>query len=121
MGRHRLQFPEELRTAIEKRYLNQRRKWLVDQGHWPLVFSLGCPTESEAEQDADAVRGWIAEWQAWTGVGEIVWSERRWHRLGIQRLPEQLLLRTAQEVAACLGETTRWRKACSHYLQLISR
>jgi hypothetical protein len=50
-----------------------------------------------------------------------VWRERRWRTLGVQSLPERLLLRDPASVAAWLGEGQRWQRASSRHRHFVAR
>ena len=74
-----------MRALIARRYRNQRGEWLGGGGDWPIVFPLGCPSESEALKDVEAVRAWVAAWHPLHESGRVEWSERRWRALGTHR------------------------------------
>ena len=93
----------------------------MGEDEWPLDLPLGAPDEREAQRQPDAVRAWIAAWAAWSGTGELVWRERRWRTLGVQSLPERLLLHEPASVAAWLGEGQRWQRASSRHRHLVAR
>jgi hypothetical protein len=116
-----LQFPDAVREALHRRYARQKRHWLAGGGEWPLVITLGHLSESEAARQVDYVRTWIDAWRQWRGSGILQWQERRWPNLGAQRLPGRLLLDSAEDVAAWLGETSRWRAARDRFSRLSSR
>jgi hypothetical protein len=116
-----LLLPDGVREIVARRYKNRRRNWLAGEDEWPLNLPLGAPDEREAQRQPAALRAWITAWQAWSEAGEIVWRERHWHTLGTQRLPERLLLHSAESVAACLGEGQRWQRANGRYRHLAAR
>ncbi len=116
-----LQFPESVRDMLRRRYARQKRHWLAGGGEWPLVIILGSLSESEAARQIDYVRTWIEAWQQWSGNGTLTWQERRWRNLGAQRLPGRLLLDSPGDVAAWLGETSRWRSARERFHRLCRR
>ncbi len=115
-----LQSPEAIRDRLTRSYRNRHREWLGGKGTWPLVLALGAPTEADAQQHGELVRAWIAAWQSWQGDGELVSTERRWRTLGQQSLPERLVLRRPENVAAWAGESNRWRVATQRY-ELFAR
>src|SRR5438874_2245202 len=82
-----------------------------------LDFPLGCPSEGEAQVQPEAVGEWVQACRAFECRGELVWCERRWQTLGSQRL----LLYSAKDVAAWVGEEQRWRQARCHYQRLITQ
>lgn len=116
-----MRFPEDVRKLLARRYRNQHREWLAGSGTWPLVTSLGCPTEAEAQLQRDSVRDWVLAWRSLQGPGKLVWSERRWPALGPQSLPDKLVLDDAQSLAAWIGEEGRWGRACLRHQQIVSR
>lgn len=118
--------PAAVHDRLRRHWQRRRSHWLdadaaKDAGGWPLQIMLHPPTEREASRSVDAVLGWINSWRRWQGSGELVWIERAWANLGRQRLPERLLLRTPAEVAHCLGEDERWRRAVDARDRLLSR
>ena len=121
MAKPLLLLPDVVREAIARRYRRRRCDWLMDVGEWPIDQPLGTPDELEAQRQPDAVRAWIAAWAAWSGAGELVWRERRWRTLGVQSLPERLLLHEPASVAAWLGEGQRWQRASSRHRHLVAR
>ena len=121
MSTKRLLFPEDMRWMLAGRYARQRADWLISNGSWPLVISLGCPNEEVAVRHPDAVRAWVAAWQAWQGTGNLEWLDRRWRTLGLQRLPRRLMLTNATEVAEWIGQTNSWQTACIRYKRLVAR
>lgn len=124
-GKLSLRFPDGIRELLLTRYRNQRRCWLSEGGkagdRWPIVFRLDCPTEEGAKRQPDAFGAWIATWRAWQGAGEVVWGDRRWRGLGTHRVPEVLRVHSANEVAAWIGEESRWDRAQNRYSHLVAR
>jgi hypothetical protein len=124
-----LRFPEDVQKELKRRFKNKHREWLDDsvkpeqteERAWPLNVSLGTPTENQALKQVEDVRAWVAAWQTWHGVGSISWSDRRWRRLGTQRVPEKLALSSATDVAQWIGEAERWDRAQQRYKELIGR
>jgi len=109
-----MKLPEDVRRLLSRRYQNQHREWLsaeCGESAWPMDIALGVPTEQAALAQIEGVRTWVRAWQGWQGVGTLVWCERRWKSLGVQRLPEKLVLQSPQEVAAWAGESARWERA----------
>jgi hypothetical protein len=121
MAKPLLLLPEAVRESIARRYQRRRHNWLTGEGDWPIDLPLGSPDEREAQRQPDAVRAWIAAWSAWSGAGELVWRERRWRTLGMQSLPERLLLHDPASAAAWLGEGQRWQRASARHRRLTAR
>lgn len=113
--RKKLLFPEDLRDFLARRFKNQHQNWLTGQGAWPLCVALGVPTERDVAQDPTVVRGWVDAWAAWSGVGELIWEERQWGRLGKQRLPARMVLATPAQVADAVRQGGRWKTATQRY------
>lgn len=107
----KLRTPEDVRSLLAARYSSQRAAWFAGAGEWPLTLPLGLPAEAEVARAFGAVRAWVEAWQAWRGAGEVQWTERRWSRLGMQRVPERIALADAAEVAHYLGAGERWERA----------
>lgn len=112
---------------LERRFKNKHRQWLDISGNpeqpeglfWPLEVTLGIPTESQALKQVEDVRAWVAAWQTWRGAGSLSWSDRRWRKLGTQRVPEKLVLDSPAEVAQWIGEAERWARSQLRYKELI--
>ena len=121
MAKPLLLLPEAVRETIARRYQRRRHHWLTGEDQWPIDLPLGAPDEREAQRQPDAVRAWIAAWGAWSGAGELVWRERRWRTLGVQSLPERLLLHEPASAATWLGEGQRWQRASSRHRHFTAR
>lgn len=121
MKRPVLRFPEDVRKLFARSYRSHHREWLAGAGTWPLVTPVGCPTEAEAQMDRDVVRDWVLAWRELRDPGTLVWRERRWPALGLQSLPEKLVLDDARSVAAWAGEEERWNRARLRYERTASR
>ena len=127
--RQALKFPDDIQKELKRRFKNGHREWLDTSGHpeqpeasaWPLEVTLGIPTENQALKQVEDVRAWVAAWQSWRGIGLLSWSDRRWRKLGTQRIPEKLVLGSPAEVAQWIGETDRWDRAQQRYRELIGR
>jgi hypothetical protein len=127
--RQALKFPDDVQEALRRRFKNRHREWLEASGNpeppeerfWPLEVTLGMPTENQALKQVEDVRAWVAAWQSWRGVGSLSWSDRRWRKLGVQRLPERLVLGGPEQVARWIGEADRWERSQQRYKELIGR
>jgi hypothetical protein len=86
-----------------------------------MEINLGVPTEKQALKQIDDVRAWVAAWQSWRGVGSFSWSDRRWRKLGTQRVPEKVVLDSPAEVVQWIGEADRWGRAQQRYTELLGR
>jgi hypothetical protein len=121
MNRKTLQFPEDIRESLTRRFNNQHRNWLNQQGEWPLVMPLGSPTENDVEQNVGGIRAWVNAWSDWRGIGEITWEDRQWPRLGRQRIPTSFRLASSEHVATIIGQQVRWALARERQERLISQ
>jgi hypothetical protein len=127
--RQALKFPDDVQKALKRRFNNRHHEWLEASGNseqleetlWPLEVTLGIPTENQALKQVEDVRAWVAAWQSWRGAGSLSWSDRRWRKLGTQRVPEKLALSSPAEVAQWIGEAERWDRAQQRYKELIGR
>lgn len=115
-----------------RRFRNNHRAWLsktlnnasldaVDDDQWPQEFALGLPTEQAALRQTEGVRAWVSAWQRWHGVGTLVWCERQWRTIGVQRLPEKLILQGPDDIAQWIGEKSRWQQATARHQALVTR
>lgn len=124
-----MKFPEDIQQTLKRHFKNRHREWLAASAHpaqpqkgaWPMEINLAIPTENQALKQVEDVRAWVMAWQSWQGVGSLSWSDRRWRKLGTQRMPEKLLLANPAEVAQWIGEADRWRRAQRRYIELIGR
>jgi hypothetical protein len=127
--RRTLKFPEDVQKQLLRRYKNKHREWLAANGDgeqpegsaWPLEINLGIPTENQALKQIEDVHAWVAAWQTWRGVGSLSWSDRRWRKLGTQRVPERLVLGGPAVAAQWIGEADRWGRAQQRYMALVGR
>ncbi|MFZ4287724.1 Wadjet anti-phage system protein JetD domain-containing protein [Variovorax sp. HJSM1_2] len=113
--------PEAARDFLVRRFNNQHQNWLAGDGTWPLVVTLGVPTDKDIAEDASAVRAWAAAWQSRTGPGEVLFEERQFARFGKHRLPSRLSFESAAVVAAAVGQSRRWEIASERYQRMLSR
>ena len=121
MAKRLLVDPTLVSQKLQRQFRNHCKSWLVGQGNWPFSIPLGLPTEAQASQDMSAVQHWQSHWREWQGVGELVWIERHWPRLGKQVLPEKLLIHSADDVAQWIGEAVRWQRATQRCNQWCTR
>ncbi len=118
-----MKLPDDIHQLLMRRFQSKQREWLGAQpseNKWPIEIKLGVPTEQAALKQITGIQIWVAAWHSWQGAGRLVWCERCWKTLGIQRLPEKLLLQSPEDVTAWIGETPRWRQAIFRYQTLIA-
>lgn len=113
--------PEAAREFLMRRFNNQHRTWVAGGGDWPLAVSLGAPTEKDIAEDPGAVRRWADVWQSKIGLGEVVFEERQFARLGKHRLPVSLIFSNASQVAESIGQAKRWSTAAERYQRMLRR
>ena len=116
--------PHELRQLLERRFASGHASWLGNAGDtqsWPMRIPLGMPTEREALLQTDAVRAWVAAWSAWSGPGELTWTQRQWKVLGNQNVPTALTLHTPEDAAKWAGQEERWQRAVQRFALLTER
>lgn len=112
--------PEEITLWLKQRYLRQRWRWMEGYGSWPLLVSLGRPTQREVLKDFPAVQRWSAAWKTWrsayatTGqdaasAPQIRMSTIAWQGVGEQTLPEALSFPSAECVAKFCNDAKAWR------------
>lgn len=106
--------PKDAQSWLQRRFNSQHRTWFCDEGGWPLRVPLEDPTESQVQSHLAAVREWVQAWEQVskaTTQGEVLWVEKRWSRLGSQRLPRHWAFKDASAVAQQLQQGTRWERA----------
>jgi len=123
-----LKFPDDVRDLIKRKYQGKHREWLKvsvsgndSQVLWPLGISLGIPTEQDALRQQEGVRAWIAAWKSWRGSGNLVWTERHWHSLGVQTIPQKLILSCPVDAVSWIGEAEAWSRAVERFKTLVQR
>ncbi len=117
-----MKFPDDIRNIIKRKYQNKHRDWLKEivlknnsQVLWPLEINLDIPVEQDAFFQQDAVKAWISAWKSWQGKGDIVWTERHWRSLGIQTVPQKLILNEPEDVVSWIGEAETWSRVVERY------
>ena len=117
----KLLFPDDVRDFLTRRFNSQHQGWLKGEGSWPLSVALGQPTERDVTQNAEGVRAWVGAWAASSGLGELVWEQRQWGRLGAHRLPSSVVVSTPLQVAAIARQGARWTLATRRHNRLNQR
>lgn len=117
----KLLLPEAARDLLVRRFNHQHRNWLEGGGAWPLTQTLGVPTEQDMVKDAAGIRAWVGAWAGWSGPGTVEWQERKWPRMGLQRLPASLVMASPQAVASVVGQTRRWTNASGRFAVLVAK
>jgi hypothetical protein len=123
-----LKFPDDIRDIIKHKYQSKHREWLKmsvsdnnSQTLWPLEINLGIPTERDALQQQEGVRAWITAWRSWRGSGDLVWIERNWRSLGVQSVPQKLILNGPSDAVSWIGEADSWARVVERYKTLVQR
>ena len=102
---------EEVRELVRTRCNRSFSDWLKCINlpeHKPLEFSIGIPTEKAAAQDVMKTERWIRQWREASAIpsgAEVLWKDVFWHSMGgTRRVPERLVIRTAQAAVAFAGK-----------------
>ena len=120
-----MKLPDDIRDIIKRKYQSKHREWLKmsvsgnESQVWPLEINLGIPTEQDAFCQQDAVKAWISAWRSWQGRGSLVWTERHWHSLGIQTVPQKLILNEPADAVSWIGETETWSRVVERFKTLV--
>lgn len=114
----------DIAKVLERKYANQESNWLINPcsaDEWPLSIPLNIPAESDALARQDATRQWAQSWNASLPAGEVIWAQRKWRVLGVQNLPERLLLNSPEEVAKWAEKATRWALVTQRYKEIVAQ
>jgi hypothetical protein len=127
-GRPLLKLPDDIRKIIIRKYKNKHQEWLKlsvsgndSQILWPLEINLDIPAEKDALRQQEGVRAWISAWRSWRGSGILAWTERHWRSLGVQTVPQKLLLNGPADAVSWIGEAEAWSRAVGRFNALIRR
>jgi len=88
---------------------------------WPLEINLDIPTEQDAIRQQEGVRAWISAWKSWRGSGDLVWTERHWRSLGVQTVPQKIILNGPSDALSWIGEAEAWSRAVERFKTLVQR
>jgi len=123
-----MKFPDDAGGFIRSKFKSRHKDWLKvsvsgdgSQDFWPMEINLDIPTERDALRQQDAVRTWISAWKLWRGSGVLVWTERHWHSLGVQTVPQKLILNSPMDAVSLIGEAEAWSRAVERYKTLVQR
>ncbi|MDR2941817.1 MAG: DUF2220 family protein [Treponema sp.] len=128
-----MKFPDDIKDIIKRKIINKRWEWLKmsvsenRQALWPLEINLDIPTEKDAFRQQETARKWIAAWESWqvghaSQVGGVlVQTERRWHSLGAQTVPQKLILNGPEDAVSWTGESEAWSRAIERFKALVQR
>jgi hypothetical protein len=113
------QTPDDVQRRLRRRWERQRGEWLGGGGVWPQFFALGAPNEHQASADWAGFQAWLSAWRD-SRLGELAERrERRWPMLGVQDLPQRLVISGPGEFAETLGEAQRWGLAEERWQRLV--
>ena len=86
------------------------------------VFSLPLhpPTEKQVLQDSAAARNWVKAWRSAECTVSLQWESRQWASVGRQEVPERLILKGYEEIAAFAGRSADWQCAFDRTQRLAS-
>ncbi|MGD8570095.1 MAG: DUF2220 family protein [Gammaproteobacteria bacterium] len=113
--------PGDVEQRLHKSYHAHHKTWLSGKGQWPLNIPLGIPTEQQALDNLHDVQQWQQQWLQWQGEGEINWVERRWPKVGSQKLPERILIHSPSQVARWIGKEKIWHHVEKRYSNFVAR
>jgi hypothetical protein len=132
-GRPLLKVPDDIREIIKSKYKSKRREWLKTslsigssqadslKAVWPLEINLDIPKEKDALRQQEGVRAWISAWRSWRGSGVLAWTERHWRSLGVQTVPQKLVLNGPEDAVSWIGEAETWSRAVERFNALVRR
>lgn len=128
----KLQSPGTVRAEMARRMGLRFGQWLLaDAGvppeaeslevaadsAWPVRVTVGSVTEREALEHIEAVAEWSHEWEraqpALPPGISLVWEQRRWSRIGEQKIPVRLILESTSALVSWINQGAAWRKACA--------
>lgn len=109
---------DEARSRARRRFTAGLPDWVVDDRTAGLDLPLHPPSERAVLADQSAARRWIDSWRSVEGV---VWARRAWPSVGSQRVPDRLVLSSAEAVAAFAGResSAEWRAATGSVRRLL--
>jgi len=123
-----LKLPDDIRNIIKRKYQSKHRDWLKEtvlnnspQVLWPLEINFDIPAEQDAFCQQDAVKAWISAWKSWRGKGDVVWTERHWRSLGVQTVPQKIILNEPADAASWIGEAKTWSRAVERYKTMVQQ
>ncbi|MDR2731572.1 MAG: DUF2220 family protein [Treponema sp.] len=128
-----MKFPDDTRDLIKRKIMSKHREWLkmsvsgnspqTDslKAIWPLEINLGIPKEQDALKQKENVRAWITAWKSWRGSGALAWTERHWRSLGVQTVPQKLILNGPIDAVSWTGEAEAWSRAVERFKTLVQR
>lgn len=117
----RLRGTEDAKDWARGRFERARLQWLSGAGAWPLRLPLGRLTEAEARGQPALVQRWQRSWHDWQGAGAVHWKDVHWPSLGVQRLPQALVLPSPEAVAELADARSRWYRASERLQQARTR
>lgn len=105
--------PADVRGRAQRLVQQRRGGWAARDDGQPAVLDvpLHPPTEDDVRRDEAAARAWVDSWRAVRPADAVVWAERRWPRVGRQRVPERVVLGGPDAIASFAGDEVhvRWR------------
>jgi hypothetical protein len=98
----------EARTRVRAKVEQAQREWASTGGSEAVVdIRLHPPTERAALGDQAAAISWVSAWRALdesNAEAYVQWGARAWPSIGAQKVPERLILRGADAIAAFAGQ-----------------
>lgn len=124
-----MKLPDGIAALACRQYLQRVQGWLNDLALGGsatvsaelLDIPLGLPSETAALAALPQVERWAAAWARWQGPAEVAWTVRRWRALGAQKLPDRLLVRGPDQIAALGGMESDWALARARQAEMLAR
>ncbi|MFB8228242.1 Wadjet anti-phage system protein JetD domain-containing protein [Cellulosimicrobium sp. NPDC055967] len=105
--------PADVRGRAQRLVQQRRGGWAARDDARPAVLDvpLHPPTEDDVRRDEAAARAWVDSWRAVRPADAVVWTERRWPRVGRQRVPDRVVLDGSDAIASFAGHGVHahWR------------
>ena len=123
-----MKLPDDIRNIIKRKYQSKHRDWLKEtvsnnnsHAFLPLEINLDIPSEQDAFCQQDAVKAWINAWKSWLGKGDVIWIERHWRSLGVQTVPQKIILNELEDVVSWIGENETWSRVVERYKTMVQQ
>jgi len=93
---------------------------------FPLRVPLKAPTAAEATQNLEHFQRFVQRWKKWPYPEQVQWRQRKYLRLGEQKIPVALQLNSMSELIALIGPKAvarkqRWDKLMRPVLNINSQ
>ena len=132
-----MKFPEDIQKKILRKFQKHHQEWLKTTASPPIEINLDIPSEKDANRQLEDVKTWIREWKNWQNKNtlentiqvssvantgnSLIWTERCWHNLGTQTVPEKLIVNVPEDAISWIGKTEEWTLVDFRYKALIQK